>query len=269
MIYILPCKGLCNRFRAMLSAFGLSRETGMPVSFIWIREKKMNCRFDSIFQPIPNLYEVGLHGMKIYQFIKSLRKILVLFGIKIFNHSEMREFQDYLASGKAKKHLLTLALSYSYFHDGKLPEFNDTFKLQPELQNELDSLTAGFAPNMIGIHIRRTDHKSATKSSPVAMFIKKIEEEIKQNPETKFYLASDDAEVVKDFQSRFGDIIMNFPGAMERNSEAGIKHAIIELYALSRCTRIWGSFHSTYSEFAAIIGKIPLEVVCDKTADSN
>ena len=221
----------------------------------------MNCSFSCLFQPLANLYEMGVYGLKLFQFLKSIRRVLRLFGIVIFNHSEKKDLISFLEKGDFRKYWLTIVLSYSRFHDGDTPDFNDVFKLQPSLMEELNRLTADFSHDVVGIHIRRTDHGVATQCSPLEVFIQKIEQELSRNPNARFYLASDDVEVVRDIQRRFGDCIVNFPGPLDRASVAGIQHAVLELYVLSRCRCIWGSFGSTYSDFASIIGKIPLETV--------
>jgi len=49
--------------------------------------------------------------------------------------------------------------------------------------------------------------------------------------------------------------------AAERNSLQGMQDALVELYTLSRTSRIIGSMQSSYSETAAQIGRIQCEFI--------
>ena len=47
----------------------------------------------------------------------------------------------------------------------------------------------------------------------------------------------------------------------DRNSIAGIKGGIIDMFALSKTNKIYGSFQSSFSELAAQIGNVPIEIL--------
>lgn len=46
-----------------------------------------------------------------------------------------------------------------------------------------------------------------------------------------------------------------------RQDENGIADAVVDLFILSRTQRLYGSYWSSFSEVAAQIGNIPLEIV--------
>jgi hypothetical protein len=48
---------------------------------------------------------------------------------------------------------------------------------------------------------------------------------------------------------------------LNRHSKEGILEAVLEIYSLSKTARIFGSYYSSYSEMAAKLGKIKLEVL--------
>ena len=115
--------------------------------------------------------------------------------------------------------------------------------------------------NTIGIHIRRTDNLESIQHSPIKKFIDYIYTAIRNNDNQKFYLATDDLSVKEEFIKLFGDKIITMDCVLRRDSEEGIKSALLELYILSSCSKIIGSYYSSYSELAAQIGNIPLVVL--------
>ena len=135
------------------------------------------------------------------------------------------------------------------------------FKLNDSLKLKLDEIIKDFNTSMIGVHIRRTDNVEAIKSTPIQKFVKYIESSLANNDNLKFYLATDDIEVKNDFVKMFGDKIITTNCALRRDTEDGIISAILELYALASCSKIIGSYYSSYSELAAEIGGIPLEIL--------
>ena len=261
MICFLPHKGLGNRFEAMMSALQWSKDTGCPVHFIWIRERKMNCRFDRLFEPIPNLREMGKIGMRIFQTMNHQRNILSKLGIYVFDHKENEKLMEFLNQRRNGGKTVVFALSYSKFYEGNKLDFNDIFHLRADMLAVLNQVTSNFTDSTIGIHIRRTDHEASIKYSPLEAFEDRIEKEIERNPRANFYVASDSPETIEELKNKYGGRILNNPGPLERGTEAGIRHAVIEMFTLARCKCIWGSCGSTYSQWAARIGKIPLETI--------
>ena len=48
---------------------------------------------------------------------------------------------------------------------------------------------------------------------------------------------------------------------LDRDSRAGIEDALIDMLALSRCSKILGSYQRTFSLIPSIMGGIPLETM--------
>lgn len=64
-----------------------------------------------------------------------------------------------------------------------------------------------------------------------------------------------------DLKKRFGESIITYNAELSRASENGMKDALIELLVLSKTKKIFGSWWSSYSEMAAKIGNIDLEIL--------
>lgn len=117
--------------------------------------------------------------------------------------------------------------------------------------------------DMVGIHIRRTDHELCKKISTVGMFVKKMDNEIAENNSIKFFLSTDDKEVETELIRQYGAerIIVQSDKKWGRTSKEEMVSGIIDCLCLSKCKKIYGSFSSQFSGFAAEYGKIPIEII--------
>ena len=93
-------------------------------------------------------------------------------------------------------------------------------------------------------------------------FISLIEENIRKNDKSTFFLATDDLETETTLKKKFnGRIITSQKASFSRNSEEGMQNAVVDLYCLSRTKKIYGSFRSSFSQVAADISGIEVETV--------
>lgn len=114
---------------------------------------------------------------------------------------------------------------------------------------------------MIGVHIRRTDNILSIDNSPEDLFRDKINRLLEEDPSTRFYLATDSEKVKENFKNAFGDSIRHSERKTSRDTLDGICDALTEMYILAGCDAIYGSYFSSFSEAAAIIGDTKLYVV--------
>jgi hypothetical protein len=82
--------------------------------------------------------------------------------------------------------------------------------------------------------------------------------QIKIEPASTFYLATDDPEVKNTFRREFGARLYSGDIRMARTTKEGMQDALVELYTLSGTSQILGSYWSSYSKVAAELGGIPL-----------
>ena len=134
------------------------------------------------------------------------------------------------------------------------------FKLIPHLQKTAWSITREFHCKTIGLHIRRTDHPNAPKYSSDESFILKIDALIRNDH--NFYLSTDSYSIKTRLKSLYGNkILIHETKSLDRNTKSGIQDAIVDLFCLSRTTKILGSFGSSYSQLAARLNQIPLDII--------
>ena len=129
----------------------------------------------------------------------------------------------------------------------------------PEIQQEIDAITQLFAPNTIGVHIRRTDNKASISGSPTTAFIDAMKKELETDNKVHFFVATDDTSVRTLLQNTFpGRIITQEFHKCHRDTLSGMKQAVVDLFCLARTTKIIGSYWSSFTDTAAEIGNTPL-----------
>ena len=137
---------------------------------------------------------------------------------------------------------------------------SEVIKFKEEYVTAADNIING---DMVGIHIRRTDHELSKRISPVEMFVEKMDNEIAGNNSVKFFLSTDDKEVENELFGKYGEdrIIVQHDKKWGRTSKEEMISGIIDCLCLSKCKKIYGSFSSQFSGFAAEYGNIPIEII--------
>ena len=271
---LVPHGGLGNRMRAIDSALRLSHTLQKQLNVIWLENTpQLRCPFDKLFQPLSQVYLTSPPVASLYlepQAIQSLtplkQNLLALVAKafqtvnfeKIMGNDEVIELiqTDQLAT-LANYQSLMILTDRSFYSENTY----DLFKPIPTLEKAIQTRTAAFRKNTIGLHIRRGDHGKSIKHSPLPLFLDAIAQEIAQSSDTNFYLASDSVSIKHQLLEQFGDRIITQLTPTSRNSEQGMQDAVIDLYALSRTRKIYGSYWSSYSRVAANISNIELVIL--------
>ena len=270
MITIRPQAGLGNRLRALDSAVHLSKMLQMPLQIEWVRNKDCNCAFADLFELIKNFRVVEKYSIirddgKIERSLNPFRKLLYNMRMPsassiFFNRDivQMKNNKDLSSEFQDLKNIYIQ--TETSFIKGKEPF---SF-LKPTLfiEEKKDKLTAQYNENTIGVHIRRSDNVNAVNSSPTALFITKMQEEIDINGNTNFFLATDSEKEENKLRGLFKEKIITYKKrSYNRNSKEAIQDAWIDMLCLSGTKKIFGSYYSSFSEIASEIGRIPLEIV--------
>lgn len=272
MFIFYPVGGLANRMRVIDSAFCLSRKLNKPYRIIWLKDNGLNCSFSTIWKPIDYLLDTESNFLYLffkfkrkYSFFRKILKISEKFRIlKVYSQDEYDElFKMMNQPKKLNKYLLCIISSFSSFYAKE--KFNcSLFDLQPDIKKLVDKESEAFHKNTIGVHIRRTDNIDSIQKSPLELFVNRMKTELKKEPNTNFYIASDSEDVKSELKNLFGDRVKLPSGELSRNSETGIVQAVVELYTLSRTNKVYGSFYSSFSQAAAELGNVEYEVITIK-----
>ena len=270
-ITLIPVGGLANRMKAIDAGIALAHEIGSRLKVIWFKDQGLNCRFNQLFESFDhaNIEVVEATTVHLITHDRPRRKnfrIPSIFQKISFDaclyESEVTQlfYQNFDFANWASQRQVYIA-SCVYFHPNNSTDAFKMFKPIPILQKKIDEVCAKFSANTIGVHIRRTDNIASIEQSPTELFVERIQEAIQNKPTTQIYLATDSEEEKRILKSRFKEHIITNEREATRTSVVGVQDALIELYALSNTSLIYGSMKSSYSETAAQINNIPYELL--------
>lgn len=281
-IVINPIGGLANRMRTLAGGVALANEIGAEFDVVWCRNWEVAAAFEDVFElPECLINKIKYPGRLRYGLWYSIPRkknlyfsafSLQRFGISLFDSAS--PLKDILANDNDSDATLkgivegTLHSHRNCFIQGgtniyrfSLDEYRRMFVLKRELQEEVVKIKMSLGSSSVGVHIRRTDNYESKKHSPDSLFIEAMEREIDRDTNVRFYLATDDEAVKATFRRRFGERLMSSPYCARRDSKEGIIHAAEEMFILAGTNKILGSYYSSFSEAAAMLGGIQLFTV--------
>ena len=259
-IIVQPQGGLCNRMRTIAGAASLSSKFDCCLTVFWVSDPSLNIKFTDLFS-LPSsvkIVEYKLTSLKyklMFHLYKDVLRYQILDDAWVYRFARGKEFETWrhLVDGKN----IFLISSADILFDG---DYCSLFRPNMEMVQSLN--TANCGKDTIGIHIRRTDNANAVKYSPTHLFVSRVHKELETNPETRFYLATDDPKEEDMFKNEFGDKIMIYEKhSLDRNNPIAVKDALVDLYNLSCCKKILASYYSSFSDVAALWGNIEKEVI--------
>lgn len=260
MVIIQPIGGLCNRIRAINSAWMLSKERGVKLTVIWNINHELGCPFEELFEPTKAFRVINIRSKW------NLSKIFLQATSRFINNDEIRSHKgDGLLDEAYRKALPSKVYIATEEHFYPCHSY-ELFTPIPSIQKRIREMTRDFGPHAVGVHIRRTDNKPAIGKSSTEAFIASMDAELKEHPDTVFYLATDDRNEEATLREAFGDLIIsNKDRDLSRDSISGIQDAMVDLYALASTKKIIGSYFSSFTDIAADMHKIP-KIIAGETA---
>lgn len=266
-ITLVPHGGLCNRLRALLSVRYLADNAlEVKVCAEWADNIECGARFDELFQRESIETEQFQITTRSAIHAPDSRCNLHLPGLlRRFKYdAQWVNFHSILTIENLVQQALLhrrLYISTGYALCPTPPEGLRRLRPTAKLQQRIDALTANFDEHTIGMHIRRTDNAKSIAHSGDDLFRKAIRDAIAQDDRANFFLATDDnalkAQLVNEFPDRIA--VQHCQGS--RANLQGMEEAVIDLYALSRTSRLLGSYWSSYTDTAAELGDIPLTIL--------
>lgn len=263
-ITLIPIGGLCNRINAILSAIALNQKNNFryQIKIYWAKSNDCHADFHELFQAIDqdNITIFPLNkfylcpGAKKNLFLPKFIQAFKFDGIFNGNLISNLDFEN-LTKGKKKVYIASSNRFCPYEIQRSIADY---FKPTDEIECKINEICKKYSSNTIGIHIRRTDNKHAIKNSPIERFITLIDNELKENPNTIFYLATDEVSIKKEMQELFPNKIITQERELKRNTTNGMKDAVADLYCLGKTKKIIGSSNSTYSFMASHLYDIPI-----------
>lgn len=265
MIILEPHGGLANRMRVIASGLWLKKNSNHELAVIWNLKEELNCDFNLLFESIPNVSFV--EKKEKYFYLHRSNQLNFYKRIKAYFRNKLLGIDYCITEGDLnnkvfKNKIDQIVRRNKNIHISTTQEFGDNYEElknfvpKAKIQKIINQQTALYGENTIGIHIRQTDNFISIAKSPISLFITKIEEEINKNNDTTFFLATDDPQVENMLINLFGEKMIVYKKELSRNSQKGIIDAVIDMYCLSKTKYIYGSYWSSFSDIASIIGDI-------------
>lgn len=257
MIIIQPSGGLCNRIRVINSAHQLAKKRGEKLIVLWKNCAELNCPFETLYEPVTEI--------KIINFRSNFNLIKLWYqftsGQRYTNDDILKNKTNGILHDSFFEQLKKRVFIFTWEHFYPSQDYH-LFIPQPFVQQKINALTSQFGQNCIGVHIRRTDNMPAIDKSSTAHFIEQMQTELDQNPDTKFFVATDDIHEEESLRKAFPQAILsNQNKTLSRDSVDGMIDALVDLMCLSETKKIYGSFWSSFTDIAADIKKIPKKIV--------
>jgi hypothetical protein len=276
-LYLRPLNGLCNRMRAVASARTLAAAAGADLVVLWEVGPGLAIRYEDLFhhdgsfrvrniEPLRSKLDALLYLL--YSETPRVRGVptawltRAIFGDNILRQLRPEDHSPATLEAFVRGARRTLISSWWAFHGDPEPDFS-FFKPHPAQQAAVDEIAQAFGPGTIGVHIRRTDNANAIRYSPTSAFVAAMQRRLRADPDARFFLATDCAETEAAIRAVFGARVITRPRVASRDTREGMLDAVVDLFALSRTSRILGSYYSTFSETAASLGGIKWVTVTD------
>lgn len=268
--------GLANRLRAIGWALHTASLTGRRLRIVWAVNDDLHASFTDIFDgidipvitPGPVSYALkwelprkkNMYLSALWQRMHFSRIFTDTRGLPdYFDHpDEFITAVDNTAGNILVSSGLTLDIEAS-------ARFYSLCRPVAEVQEIIDLRTSRFNDSTVGVHIRRTDNAQSIGRSPLRLFEEEMSRRIALNSDVNFFVCSDDRAVMGRLKELFGQRIICGDTDASRTTLSGMRNATADMFALARTTVILGSYWSSFSETAAIIGNVPLLVI--KTPD--
>ena len=249
---VLRCQGgFCNRFRAIVSAVLWAEDIDARLEIYWPVEKG--------HMPVPLEHLIVPDSIPRVTYVRN----------GYIRAKQVLSVEDMEASIQASIHEIIIQ-SYSMFHNDLINRTERGVSMLRKIKI-VPSLTyiahkAMPAGELIGLHIRRTDHVKCIAASPLSAFEELVSKtlgsmsDLSEMRGTRFLLATDDAEVKQRFRDLYGDAIVSPVVTLGRMTESQQEMGVVDWLLLQGCSRIYASAGSSFSELAA--WRAGIEVVC-------
>ena len=234
-IIIRPRGGLCNRLRAFASAIVMANELDRYLYLLW---DKYPVPFNELFE-IPVVTEITIED---YNRIKEDDSD----NIKLIERETFHRIKE--ISPATQEDTIIIYVGYSYYNSAR--KFVTVLRSFKPHQKIVDRMIP-IPQNTVGVHIRRTDNKTATAESTNEKFMTVMDELVEEFNDITFFLATDDPETKELFVSRY-DRVLTYDVECSRRDARGVKDALLELMTLAQTRVILGSTSSNFSTIAAL-----------------
>ena len=262
---LVPIGGLCNRLRAVLSAWHYGEQhPACSITMEWAENPDCQAAWQDLFA-IPDVPRFRMSAYHAWNAPATKRNLYLprllrrfIYDYQLFDYSEKSTpaLHDLLRPGKR------VWLSTGYAFSPYPAAYYRKLRPTPALQQRVEKIVESFGPHCIGVHIRRTDNIKAMEAASVEDFRQAMLREARTDADVRFYLATDDPAVKRQLVREMGERVIVQPTRdIHRDTVPGMQDAVVDLFCLAATQKILGSFWSSFTDTAAEMGGIPVEIV--------
>lgn len=272
-LIINPIGGLANRMRSIASGLSLASDMQIRARVVWPVNRDLNICYEKLFcidaLPCPLVDVNWATDLFCYDIPRKrnlyLPKIFCIQGsdCRISDADVLARFigdTEGLRQKVAQVNNRLQIRSGLEYYPFDVCAYRRIFTPVESVQQLAASLSDVPPSEMTGLHVRRTDNVESIVRSPLRLFEEVVERQIAIDPSAIFYIASDSDEVKRLLVTRFGSTHFRYSTMkVSRTTAQGMQMALAEMLVLSQCKKIYGSYWSSYSEAAAMLGNVPFE----------
>ena len=274
-IIVYPLGGLANRIRSLASGVWLSRQLGVGLRVVWSVDNDLHAPFGQLFRMADTEIEFTQPSAfaRWLLYMMPRRRNLYLSGVwqklnyglsltdggRLDSMLETPERVGELAKQAIARGRDVYFASCAEFYDFPAELLREIMIPTADIEARIDRNLEQTGRNVVGVQIRRTDHRVCIASSPTEGFIRRMHELLEQDPEVKFFLATDDEDEKRRIREEFPGRVVTNESVASRRSVDGMKDAVSDVMTLSRCKLILASRGSSFGQLAARFGGIKSE----------
>jgi hypothetical protein len=275
VVALQPILGLSNRLRAIASFSVLARRTGRDFRLSWVPSQGFSN------EDLSDLVDNPFARVDEEEFASLCASGLCLHDAPSVSGTDLLGGTHPVLAYRG--YMTVDALVGRDAVEQPAPGFLDEYQAAltawrpvPVIAKAVDEIAGKFDATTVGLHARRGDALVSPhlgwkyRISSDRAFFAHMDNLLRADSRTTFFLATDDAATEQRFRARYGDALHTNPAKRFVPSLLGQPKenqydAVIDLFALAHTQRILGNHGSTFSSLAASIGAIPLQRVADKS----
>jgi hypothetical protein len=234
--------GLCNRLRGWTGIGAIADYYRLSFIIHWNRNHICDCSFADVFVPNTCAVMPSHRDRGKYTYVRKFEAQKATRVTKWYNETELQiPHDEFWAIATARAQSL---------------------RLRPEHEDKLEAFLETVPEDAIGLHVRRTDLREATNSNKPLR--KELDRIVEKDPNVTFLLCADNPNSVMWLRRLYGDRIFWREQEMVSPKYLRSRHtsqadAAIDLFSLARTRELIGTYWSSFSSYAALMGGIPLK----------
>ena len=253
-LVLTTCGGLCNRLRALTAAQLVCARLDLTLALVWQADKFCPADFGDLFV-VPRELTMGDPGHD--------DETLRLGGE--WGSTTVDRYRDRFLSETSSTEV-----------HRQVRHFIGELRPVPAIRDKIVAVKRDWPEGIVGVHVRRTDHSRPTQQG--RRYTKQLDSDVAlihrldREPETTpFFVATDNPESDHTLCMMYEGRVRHYNKHWHHDAlrKSDVADAVVDLYCLASCRRIIGTWYSSFSEYAAALGGIPLDMVDAEKYDAG